>query len=144
MKFFRIYRRLIAYPAAALLLLLSMPLGTAQAGMVSTEQVIEQSYPNTSVAEESARDRVMTFMKRQDVREEMRKLGVDPDEALARAGALSNAEIQQLAGRIDELPAGGSTLGIVVGALVLVFVVLLITDLLCFTKVFPFTKCVGK
>lgn len=144
MNALRLYRAVIAGPLAALMLLVSLPLGVAQAGMVSTEQVIEQAYPKQSAAEPSARERVSTFLKRQDVRDQLRELGVDPAEALARADALSDAEIEQLAGKLDELPAGSSAVGAIVGAIVLVFVVLLITDLLCFTKVFPFTKCVGK
>ena len=44
--------------------------------------------------------------------------------------------LAQLAGRIDTLPAGGEILG----AIVLIFLVLLLTDILGFTKVFPFTK----
>ena len=43
----------------------------------------------------------------------------------------------QLAARIDQLPAGGEG---IIGALLIVFIVLLITDILGFTKVFPFTK----
>ena len=144
MNFFRFYRRFFAWPLASLLVLLSIPIGSAQAAMVSTDQVIEQTYQSTSVAGETARERVMNFLQRQDVRNEMRNLGVDPDEAMKRANALSDAEIAQLAGKLDQLPAGEGALGVVIGALVLVFVILLITDLLCFTKVFPFTKCVGK
>lgn len=144
MRTFRNHARLIALPTAALMALLSTPVGTVQAAMVSTEQVFEHAYPDVANADVSARDRVMSFLKRQDVRDEMRKLGVDPDEAMARVNALSDSEIQRLAGRLDQLPAGGSAVGAIVGAAVFVFVVLLVTDLLCFTKVFPFTKCINK
>jgi len=45
-------------------------------------------------------------------------------------------------GRHDpSLPAGGSSaLGIVIGAILIVFIILLITDILGYTSVFPFTK----
>lgn len=74
----------------------------------------------------------------------MRSLGVDPKEALSRTEVLSDSEISEIVGKLDELPAGGSAVGAIIGAVVFVFVVLLITDLLCWTKVYPFTKCVAK
>ena len=53
--------------------------------------------------------------------------------------ALSDAEAQQLARTIDSAPAGASDL---VGVLVFIFVLLLVTDILGLTKVFPFTRSV--
>jgi hypothetical protein len=41
---------------------------------------------------------------------------------------------------IDNMPAGGSAVGIIVGAILIVFVILLITDLTGLTDVFPFVK----
>jgi hypothetical protein len=38
------------------------------------------------------------------------------------------------------LPAGGSAVGAIVGAAVLIFVILLITDILGFTNVFSFVN----
>ena len=63
--------------------------------------------------------------------------GVSPQDAQARAAALTDAEAAELAARIDELPAGG--IGIV-GAILIVFLVLLLTDILGYTKIFPFTR----
>ena len=84
---------------------------------------------------------MLSFLAREDVREQMQDLGVDPAEAEARVAAMSDAEVQELAGKLDNAKAGEGPLGAIVGAAVFVFVVLLITDILCFTDVFPFTKC---
>jgi hypothetical protein len=54
--------------------------------------------------------------------------------------SLSDAEAVDVASRIDQLTAGGSAVGVIVGAILLVFLVLLITDLLGLTDVFPFVK----
>jgi hypothetical protein len=62
---------------------------------------------------------------------------VSPAEVNARVAALSDAEAAELAARIDELPAGGVS---ILGAALIVFLVLLLTDILGYTKVFPFTK----
>ncbi len=90
------------------------------------------------------RERVLAFVRREDVRKEIQALGVDPEEAYRRTAAISDAEIAGIAGRIDTMPAGEGVIGPLIGAAVLVFVILLATDLLCWTKVFPFTKCVAK
>lgn len=110
--------------------------GPAQAGMVATGDVLAAE---TTASPE--RERVNTFIGREDVRQELRNLGVDPDEAAARVEALSDAEIAQIAARMDELPAGQDAIGAIVGAAVLIFLVLLITDILCLTSVFNFTRC---
>ncbi len=112
----------------------SLPINFARAAMVGTDQAIEQA------AAASDRARVMDFMAREDVREQMMTLGIDPDEAASRAASLSDAEIQQIAGNLDQLPAGQSFLGAVIVAILVVFLVLLITDLLGLTNVFGFVK----
>jgi len=83
------------------------------------------------------RDRVATLLGRADVRAQLEAHGVRPADVQARVAALTDAEVAQLAGQLDRLPAGGEG---IIGALVIVFLVLLITDLLGLTKVFPFTR----
>ncbi|WP_193369081.1 PA2779 family protein [Pelagibius marinus] len=108
----------------------------AQAAMISTGDVVAG---DSSLA--SDRDRLNALMQREDVRAEIRRQGVDPDEAAARVAALSDAEVAQLTSQIDQLPAGQNAIGVIVGAIVLIFLVLLVTDLLCLTSVFNFTRC---
>jgi hypothetical protein len=64
-------------------------------------------------------------------------LGVDPRLARERVDALTDAQIERIAGRVEQLPAGGAS---VVGVLFAVFVILLVTDILGLTRVFPFTR----
>jgi hypothetical protein len=82
------------------------------------------------------RGQLLTVLDREDVRKELLAMGVDPQAARERVAALSDDEIQSLNGRIQELPAGGDVLGV---ALV-VFLVLLFTDIMGYTDVFPFIK----
>jgi len=79
-------------------------------------------------------------MAREEIQAALARQGIDPQEAQARAESLSDAEAVRLAGAIESLPAGGSSLGLIVGAILLVFIVLLITDIMGYTDVFPFTK----
>jgi hypothetical protein len=112
------FRRLIA-----LLLILSLAL-PAQAGMLATESAL-------------ARERIAAALERAEVQAALAAYGVSPSDAQSRVAAMTDAEAAQLAARIDELPAGG--IGIL-GAALVVFLVLLLTDILGYTKVFPFTK----
>jgi hypothetical protein len=133
MKFTVSYRKPIAAVLVAAMTAVSIPVVPIHAAMIGTDQVIEQT-------QGTARDRVTTFMKRDDVRRQLRLLGIAPSEAEARVAALSNEEIDKIAGRIDELPAGQGAVGAIIGAAVLIFIILLITDLIGLTSVFGFTK----
>jgi hypothetical protein len=108
---------------------------SARAELIATEAVIG----STSAADE-ARDSVRDFMEREVARSHFQSLGIDPEEAKARVAALSDSEVREVADRLDRLPAGGSAVGAVVGAALIVFLVLLLTDILGFTDVFPFVK----
>lgn len=112
---------------------LAMPAVQATA-VVSTGEAIAQS---RAAASSDERERVQAFLSRGDVAQQLARLGVDAASAQARVDALTDTEVAQLDRQIEQLPAGGSS---VLGALVFIFVLLLITDILGFTKVFPFTR----
>jgi hypothetical protein len=125
-------RRPVALALAAVMFLIAGPIDAARAALVTTEQAIA---PDTQL---DARVRVAAFLARDDVRQQMRALGVDPAEADRRVASLSDAEVERIAGRLDQLPAGGEVIAAVVGAALIVFLVLLVTDLLGLTHIFPF------
>jgi hypothetical protein len=103
--------------------------------------------PTAAVAAEApgSRVRVSDWLNRAEVRAALAAYGVSQEEVQGRVAALSDDEAAALAGRLDSLPAGGDAgLGAVVGAAVLVFLVLLLTDILGFTHVFPFTKPIKR
>ena len=83
---------------------------------------------------------MLAFLDRAEVRKQIAALGVDPNEAAARVAALSDAQVREIAGQLDQLPAGQSAVGAVVGAILIIFLVLLVTDLLGLTNVFPFVR----
>lgn len=131
MRMMRLMTRSISIVMIMAIGTLGMPL-YAHAGIVGTEDVIAM--------ERSALDRseLLAALDQADVQAQLIALGVDPDAARDRVAALSDQELQQMVERMDELPAGG--VGSVVGALVFIFIVLLVTDILGFTNVFPFVK----
>ncbi|HVS25716.1 MAG TPA: PA2779 family protein [Burkholderiales bacterium] len=131
-------KRVYQWVAALLIVsLLPLPLPTAHAALVTTDQVF--SGEQTS----EARERISAFLDRQEVQAQLQQYGVGVDEAKARVNALTNDEAKSLAGKLDSLPAGG-VVGEILGAALIVFIVLLITDILGFTKVFPFTRPVKR
>jgi hypothetical protein len=134
MKAFRRISRGLAAPMAAVMFVMSVPIGIANAKLISTEQVVERE----AAAEDRAR--VFDFLARQDVRAQLVEFGVDPAMAEARVAGLSDAEIRKVAGRIDELPTGQDSFGAVLSTALVIFVVLLITDILGLTDVFPFVR----
>ena len=109
---------------------LSLWTPTVQAAMVSNEQVI--SSQNSQLEREHLRQ----VFDRKDVQAQLQARGVDADAARARVDALTDDEVATINGKLDSLQAGGD----IVGAIVFIFIVLLITDILGLTKVFPFTR----
>lgn len=86
------------------------------------------------------RDGLLRLLDRADVQTQLQAYGVTAEQAKARVAALSDVEAAQLAAQIDSLPAGGDLGGSLITAILVVFLVLLLTDILGFTKIFPFTK----
>jgi hypothetical protein len=117
-----------AQPVAILMiiltLLLSVPYQAAFAALVETDTLLDMSRG------QEARETIKQFMARKDVRSAIVSQGVEPLEADARLNSLSDAEVIQLANQIEQLPAGGDVLGLLVTVLVVVILVLLIMRLM--------------
>ena len=128
-------RRFLAATLIVSITGMGLPL-PVQAGMLPTESALA----GTS----AARERIASALERRDVRAQLEAYGVNPADVSARIATLSDDEAAQLAERLGTLPAGGDGVGAVVGALVLVFIILLMTDILGFTHVFPFTKPIKR
>jgi len=124
-------RRSISVALVVSMVGMGLPL-PAQAGMVSTPALVTTP----------AKERIFGVLERSDVRAQLATLGVNPADAKARVAAMTDEEAAQLAARIDSMPAGGDGVGALVGAALLIFLVLLLTDILGFTHVFPFTKSI--
>ncbi len=105
-----------------------------QAAMISAEQVAQSSVTTTS---QQDREKIVSMLSRNDVQSQLIARGIDPTEAKLRVASLTDDEASSLATQLDKAPAGG-----IIGAILLVFFVLLLTDILGFTKIFPFTRSV--
>jgi hypothetical protein len=93
-------------------LMIWTPYQVAQAGMIGTDQVATTS----SQVDRSA---VLSFVSRADVASQLQSMGLDAASAKDRVAAMSDAEVSYLAGRINSLPAGADTAGIILLILVI-------------------------
>ncbi len=137
MTVFDRFCRALAMPLALVMLVVSLPVNVAQGALVTTDQVLAESQA------ESDRARVLAFLAREDVRQQIAGLGVDPDEAARRVQSLSDAEIARIANQMDQDPAGQGIVVALVVTILVIFLVLIITDLLGATDVFPFIGPIG-
>ena len=113
--------------------LLDFSVATAGARLIETQSVI-------AAQQQGARQQVAAFFDREDVQQTLVQQGIDAAQAQQRIASLSDAEVAKLARTMDQLPAGGNGLGAVVGAAVFIFVLLLVTDILGLTHVYPFVN----
>ena len=112
---------------ALFLFMNSTPVGSVFAAMVGTEAILE----NQNLA--GARDQLRSFLDRDDVQSVLTDRGIDPAEAKARVDSLSDAEVMQIAEKIDGLPAGGDFWGTFVFIVIIIFITLLVLEIMGYT-----------
>jgi predicted transcriptional regulator len=106
----------------------------AQAAMVGTESVIQSESTRVS------REQLAQLLERDDVRQQLVAMGVDPLAAKQRVAVMTDVEVANLNQRLQDAPAGSDVLGLVV----LIFIIFIITDLLGATDVFPFVHPIHR
>ena len=118
-------RRSLAVLLSAAMVAASMQ-SAAYAGMISTEQLIG------AIDRQAAIEKIDAVLAREEVRDELERLGVDSVQASERVAALTDQELQILAEDLESLPVGGDALAIVG----IVFLVLLILELVGVIDIF--------
>ena len=95
-----------------IVLMVWTPYQVAQAGVIGTDQVVTTS-------SQADRNAVLGFVTRADVAGQLQALGLDAATAQERVAAMTDSEVSYLAQRIDNLPAGADTAGIILLILVI-------------------------
>jgi Family of unknown function (DUF6627) len=134
MRNVRALARPVSLFLAILMSVIFCPYQTVMAKMITAQTVLDTGRAS------AARAYIDTVMAREDMARALVSQGIDVREAKARIDALSNAEVVALADHMQHLPAGGSDFAVIVGASLVVFIVLLVTDILGYTDIFPFVK----
>jgi hypothetical protein len=125
-------QKVVAGLVAVAFCFLSVVVAPVQATIVGTADIINVQ------ENDLARQKVSQFMAREDVLAQFKALGVSAEEAQARVNTMTAEEINLLASKIDQMPAGGDALGAFLAVSVIVFVVLVVTDIMGYTDIFPF------
>lgn len=131
MTFLQSMRKPIAGLVIMAISVFSLSWAPAHAEMVSTDKILKYNLD---------RECLSILLDRSEVRKQLEAWGVKSEEAKASIDSLTDREIAEIVASIDQMPAGGSGLGTLLGAALLVFFVLLATDILGYTDVFPFVK----
>jgi len=127
-------QRPLAWFLSAMLLL--MP--TAQAAMIGTDQIINQSDSSLT------RGKLQQFLDREATQKQLHAWGVSPDRIKQRVNRLTDMELARInqdmeLARINQktgnLNAGGDS---IVGILLILFILFVITDAIGATDIFPF------
>lgn len=93
---------------------------SVQAGMIGTDQVI------SSAQDQANRDKVLNFVTRADVAKQFETLGLSPSTAKERVNAMTQDEVNRIAGKIDSLPAGADSGAWIVAILIIGVIVWLV------------------
>lgn len=70
----------------------------ANAAMIATDKAVPSA----------EREKVKALLERPEVSKQLEKFGINVKDAEARVDAMTDAEVAQIAGKIDLLPAGGA------------------------------------
>ena len=124
MRFFRSNKPVIAW--ISLLLLFFIQIAPLQAAIVG----------NGSLMTEITRADLIESLDKTGVQNQLISWGVDPQAAKFRIQQMNDDELTRLQQNFQQLPAGAGGLETVA----LIFIVLLITDMIGATDIFPFVK----
>lgn len=113
------------------ILLLFMLQQSAFASQISSADLLNDLDQSTPFFSNTERQTL-----KQQLLGKLKQAGVEDGRLQQRIAALSDQDLQALNQRFDEEVAGGD----IIGAVVFVFLVLLVTDILGFTDIFPFVK----
>lgn len=121
-------KRITGILSASLLLFMQlMIVPAAQAAMIGNDTVIQQQDRAAMKAQ------VMALMDQKVAAKALGDYGVSKDQVSQRLDRLTDQELQQLAQKAEELPAGQG----VVGVILAIILILILLDLLGATNVFP-------
>jgi hypothetical protein len=119
---------------AVFMILISGPFQSVSATMVGTETVLDTSRGL------EARAYLNRLLARDDLQAALKARNIDPEEVKARLDSLTDAEVINIADKVERLPAGAGAVEAILVISLIVFLVLLFTDIMGYTDIFPFVK----
>lgn len=134
MKLSKTITRITAKLLVVMFVSVSCFIPVSQAAMIGTQQILS--------SEQAQQDRAQlaSLLQREDLIAQLEQAGVNAQQLHARVATLTDQEVATLTEQLNQLPAGSG----IIGTAVLVFLVLLATDILGYTQIFPFVKKTAK
>ena len=114
-------------------LFLTLSLGTASAGVYSSNYVLNQAHYQFN------KQQVLSMVDSSEVQAQLVALGVSTSDAKSRINNMTQNELNALNEQMNNMPAGG-----IVGAIVTVLAVVALLDLLGVTDVYPFIRPINS
>jgi hypothetical protein len=110
----------------------------AQADMVMTQTTLNQS----SQAQQPFMDRhsLLGQLQSEGMQQQLLAMGISPEVAEARLASLTDAELAMYSDQLHNGPAASGAGEVVIG----IFLLFVITDMLCATDIFNFVNCINK
>jgi len=133
MSRFRNTRKTIAL--LCMVVFFNMTILPVQAAMIGNDQIIAQASNQLTI------DQLVTALDREEIQNQLIAMGVNPEDAKLRISQMTESELAEVQQHLDEMPAGGIS---VLGAALLIFIILIITDMLGATDIFPFVHNINK
>lgn len=94
---------------------------------IASAEVADQMIPTQAVVDSLSRvdleAKVQSYLDREDLQKELKRLGVSPEETSKRVASLSDNELKQLAKQMDQARYGGDIVGILVVALIVILII---------------------
>jgi len=115
--------------ASILCPMLVLGMSQASAAVFTSEQVIANQQFNFN------KQQILSYVDSAEVQNKLIELGVSPADAKQRIANMTAEELNALNSQMNEMPAGG-----IVGIVVTVLVVVVVTDLMGLTDVYPFIR----
>ena len=85
--------------------LMMLPFQAVQASMIGTDQA------SAAASAQVERDAVLNLISRTEVAGQLQSMGLDPQTARDRVGAMTDQEVHALAGKVGSEPTGASKIG---------------------------------
>jgi Family of unknown function (DUF6627) len=105
-----------------------IPVG--QAAMIDTQQLVDNQQA------QQQRDQLQLSVKRAELHSQLQTAGISEQQLQQRIASLNDAEVAHLNAQFEQLPAGSG----LIATATFIFLVLLATDILGYTEIFPFVK----
>lgn len=99
-----------------MVLMVWSPIQYAYAGMIGTDTV-------AGLSSQADRNTVLQYLDRAEVTSQLQAMGVDAATVKDRVAAMTDQEVQSLAGKIQSMPVGADDAGVIILILVVAAVV---------------------